>query len=159
MKTQTNPTSIWQIIYINPGSTHATIFSFISLPLKVSFFSYPASTVVVKWFHQSSFYLHYKIVKSIPLLLIENFFWYAAPTCTIQYFHQSSFCSCTGLSNPSSFKLQHEIFSFINQTWFLSNFHWTCVSIKSMQIVCDTKLQDYPLFAVLWAVKVCVSKL
>src|SRR6218665_164109 len=74
--TQANPASIWlaNIIYIDPTSIYAIIFSLILLPLKMYFFIFPAFPATIKWFHQSNFYLHDKIAKSISLQMTQIVF-------------------------------------------------------------------------------------
>src|SRR6218665_113984 len=63
--TDANPTSIW----------HA-LFTSIPLAMTMCFFIYPVSTVAIKWFHQSRFYLYYigPIAKTIQLLLTQRYF-------------------------------------------------------------------------------------
>jgi len=72
----TNPTSIWQTLFTSiPLPCKLWHFLSIPLPSKMYFFVYPISSVAKKWSHQSSFYLHDKIVNSIQLLRIhEEFF-------------------------------------------------------------------------------------
>ena len=89
------------IVYINPTSTYARIFSSFPLPLKMCFFIYPASTVATKLFHQSSFHLHDKICKWIPLILTQIFL------------VNSSFYLRYSMFSSIQLPLTHQTFSFI----------------------------------------------
>jgi len=62
------------IMHINLASVR--IFSSIPLPLKIPLclFVYPASTVSIKWFHQSWFYLHDSRLLMLNFILILKLF-------------------------------------------------------------------------------------